>query len=104
MLAKQTAFTGLPGVEAMAEAFRQSGSFAAAAAAAGRTGAVEEVLRSLGDVIGVKPLEEQLAALEGAVLRLGREAELAREESRRRGGLWQRMGILLGLLAVVVLA
>ena len=43
MLAKQTAFTGLPGVEAMAEAFRQSGSFAAAAAAAGRTGAVGEV-------------------------------------------------------------
>ncbi len=52
----------------------------------------------------MKPLEEQLSVLESAILLLGREAELAREESRRYGGLFRRLGLLLGLLAVVVLA
>ncbi len=107
MLARQTAFAGFQGVQALAEAFRESGSFAYAAQAAvggGKRGAAEGLLLSLGDSIGVKPLEEQLSVLESAILLLGREAELAREESRRYGGLFRRLGLLLGLLAVVVLA
>lgn len=107
MLARQTAFAGFQGVQALAEAFRESGSFAYAAQAVvggGKRGAAEGLLLSLGDSIGVKPLEEQLSVLESAILLLGREAELAREESRRYGGLFRRLGLLLGLLAVVVLA
>ena len=108
MLAKETAFTEDEGVRAMAAAFRQSGSFAGAVRAAlgdqSRPGAVEQTLLSLGDVVGVKPLEEQLAALSGAGLLLEQEWERARERSRRYGGLSRRLGLLLGLLAVVVLA
>lgn len=107
MLAKQTAFTDLRGVQKMAEAFRESGSFAHAAQAAagnGKRGAAEGLLLSLGDTVGIQPLEEQLSALESAILLLDREAEAAREESRRYGGLFRRLGVLLGLLAVVVLA
>ena len=104
MLAKETAFTEDEGVRAMAAAFRQSGSFAGAVRAAlgdqSRPGAVERTLLSLGDVVGVKPLEEQLAALSGAGLLLEQEWE----RSRRYGGLSRRLGLLLGLLAVVVLA
>ena len=54
--------------------------------------------------MGIKPLEEQLAALSGAGLLLEQEWERARERSRRYGGLSRRLGLLLGLLAVVVLA
>ncbi len=108
MLAKETAFTEDERVRAMAAAFRQSGSFAGAVRAAlgdqSRPGAVERTLLSLGDVVGVKPLEEQLAALSGAGLLLEQEWERARERSRRYGGLSRRLGLLLGLLAVVVLA
>lgn len=107
MLAKQNAFTDLPGVQAMAESFRENGSFASAVSAAvdrKKPGAAERLLLSLGDSIGVRPLEEQLSALESAILLLERETERAWEESRRCGGLFQRLGVLLGLLAVVVLA
>lgn len=107
MLAKQRTFIDLQGVQSMAEAFRKSGSFAYAAQAAtdGRKrGTAESLLLSLGDTVGIKPLEEQLSTLESAILLLGREAEAAREESRRYGGLFRRLGVLLGLLAVVVLA
>lgn len=108
MLAKETAFTGEEMVQTMAAAFRQSGSFAQAVQAAikgqGKPGAVENILLSLGDAVGVKPLPEQLSALAGAELLLEREWELARERSRKYGGLSKRLGALLGLLAVVVLA
>ena len=108
MLEKQNTFTSLPGLESMALAFRESGSFAwaaeAAARAAGKPGPAERVLLSLGEVIGVKPLEEQLSALRAGEALLDREAGEAREESQRHGGLFRRMGVLLGLLAVVVLA
>ena len=95
MLEKQNAFTELSGLETMTSAFGESGSFA---------GAVEQVLLSLGDTVGIKPLEEQLSALQTGASLLAREAQKAREESRRYGGLCRRMGVLLGLLAVVVLA
>lgn len=108
MLAKETAFTDSEEVQAMAAAFRQSGSFAGAVRAAlakrSRRGAVEQTLLSLGDAVGVKPLEEQLSALEGARLLLEQEWERAKEQSRRYGGLSRRLGLLLGLLAVVILA
>lgn len=108
MLAKETAFTDNEAVQAMAASFRQSGSFAQAVQTAiqkGRKpGAVENILLSLGDTVGVKPLPEQLSALGGAELLLEREWELAGERSRRYGGLSKRLGALLGLLAVVVLA
>lgn len=108
MIAKETAFTAEEAVQAMAASFRQSGSFAQAVRAAlegrGRPGAVEGILLSLGDTVGVTTLEEQLSALEGAQLLLEREWELAKERSRRYGGLSRRLGLLLGLLAVVVLA
>ena len=42
--------------------------------------------------------------LAGAGLLLEQEWERARERSRRYGGLSRRLGLLLGLLAVVVLA
>ncbi len=108
MLEKQNAFTELSGLETMTSAFGESGSFAHAAEvlakAAKRPGAVEQVLLSLGDTVGIKPLEEQLSALQTGASLLAREAQKAREESRRYGGLCRRMGVLLGLLAVVVLA
>lgn len=108
MLEKQNTFTAFWGVQRMAEAFQESGSFAYAAKrvaeSAGKPGPAEQLMLSLGDVIGVKPLEEQLSALRAGEALLEREAREAREESRRYGGLCQRMGILLGLLAVVVLA
>ena len=108
MLGKQTAFTDFSGVQVLAGAFRQSGSFAHAAASLAegvrRPGPAEQLLLSLGDVVGVKPLEEQLSALRAGELLLEREAREAREESRRYGGLCQRLGILAGLLAVVILA
>lgn len=108
MLEKQNTFTSLGGLETLALAFRESGSFANAAGAlaeaAKRPGAVEQVLLSLGDVIGVKPLEEQLSALRAGETLLEREAREAREESQSHGGLFRRMGVLAGLLAVVVLA
>ena len=108
MLAKETAFTGDATIQTMAAAFRQSGSFAQAIQAAmegGRKpGAAENILLSLGDSVGVKPLPEQLSALGGAELRMEREWELARERSRKYGGLSKRLGVLLGLLAVVILA
>ena len=108
MLEKQNAFTGLSGLETMTSAFGESGSFAHAAEvlakAAKRPGAVEQVLLSLGDTVGIKPLEEQLSALQTGASLLAREAQKARDESRRYGGLCRRMGVLLGRLAVVVLA
>lgn len=108
MLAKETAFMAEESVQRMAEAFRQSGSFAQAVKTAIQNGknpgAVESILLSLGDAVGIKPLPDQLSALGGAELLLEREWELARERSRRYGGLSKRLGALLGLLAVVVLA
>lgn len=108
MLANETAFTDNEAVQAMAASFRQSGSFAQAVKAAvegrGKPGAAESILLSLGDTVGVKPLSEQLSALAGAELLLEREWEFSRERSRRYGGLSKRLGVLLGLLAVVVLA
>lgn len=108
MLGKQNTFTELFGLQVMAEAFQRSGSFANAASClaerVNRPGQAEQLLLSLGDVIGVKPLEEQLSALQAGELLLEREAREAREESRRYGGLCQRLGILAGLLAVVILA
>lgn len=108
MLAKETAFIDKEPVQAMAASFRQSGSFAAAVKAAiggrGKPGAVEAILLSLGDAVGVKPLADQLSALGGAELLLEREWELAGERSRKYGGLSKRLGALLGLLAAVVLA
>lgn len=107
MLARQSAFADFAGVQRMAEAFRESGSFARAAAAAvgqGRPGPAEELLLSLGDSVGIKPLEDQLSALDQAILLLEGETERAWEESRRMGTLFQRMGALLGLLAVILLA
>lgn len=108
MLAKETAFTDDGSVQAMAAAFRQSGSFAQAIKAAvqkgKKPGAVENILLSLGDTVGIKPLPDQLSALTGAELMLEREWELAGERSRRYGGLAKRLGVLLGLLAAVVLA
>lgn len=108
MLAKETAFTDNEAVQAMAAAFRRSGSFAQAVKAAvgggAKPGAAESILLSLGDAVGVRPLPEQLSALAGAELLLEREWELAQERSRRYGGLSKRLGLLLGLLAVVILA
>lgn len=108
MLAKETAFTGDEAIQTMAMSFRQSGSFAQAVKTAvekgGKPGAAESILLSLGDTVGIKPLREQLSALSGAELLMEREWELARERSRRYGGLSKRLGVLLGLLAVVVLA
>lgn len=109
MLAKETAFTDDEAVQAMAASFRQSGSFAQAVQAAikegtGKPGAAESILLSLGDTVGVKPLDQQLSALAGAELLMEREWELSRERSRRYGGLSKRLGALLGLLAVVILA
>lgn len=108
MLAKETTFTDNGAVQAMAASFRQSGSFSTAVKTAlegrGKPGAAESILLSLGDTVGVKPLAEQLSALAGAELLLEREWEFSRERSRRYGGLSKRLGMLLGLLAVVVLA
>ena len=87
-----------------AEELFAAGAVRAALGDQSRLGAVEQTLLSLGDVVGIKPLEEQLAALSGAGLLLEQEWERARERSRRYGGLSRRLGLLLGLLAVVVLA
>ena len=59
---------------------------------------------NLADVVGARPLEEQLSALETAELLMAREGAAARERSRQYGGLCQRLGVLLGLMAVVILA
>lgn len=108
MLEKQNSFTDMEGLKTMALAFRESGSFGRAAGKLAETartpGPAENALLSLGDVIGIKPLEEQLSALRAGELLLEREAREAREKTRRYGGLCQRLGMLLGLLAVVVLA
>lgn len=108
MLAKETAFTDDEAIQTMAAAFRQSGSFAQAVKKTmegkGKPGAADNILLSLGDAVGIKPLPEQLSALDGAALLMEREWELARERSRRYGGLSKRLGVLLGLLAAVVLA
>lgn len=107
MTAKQTTFTADAAVQRMAEAFRESGSFAHAAAAAlagRRQGTAEQLLLELGDTVGVKPLPDQLSALRRAELLMAQEEAEAREVSRKQGGLWQRLGLLLGLMAAVVLA
>ena len=107
-LGKQTAFTDSPGIQALAEAFENSSSFAwsirRAVEGKKKLGPAEQILLTLGDTVGVKPLEEQLSALAAAELLMEREADAARERSRQYGGLCQRLGVLLGLLAVVVLA
>lgn len=108
MIAKGSAFTDNEAMQAMSASFSESGSFARAVSRAlegrGKPGAVEEILLTLGEAVGVKPLEEQLSALKSAELLLEREWERAREQSRRYGGLSRRLGVLLGLLAVVILA
>ena len=108
MLGKQNAFTESLGIQDLACAFEDDSSFRRCLnrALKGKKtlGNAAQILLNLGDVIGIKSLEEQLSALETAELLMAREAENAREHSRWYGGLCQRLGILLGLMAVVILA
>lgn len=108
MIAKETAFTDEEAIQTMAAAFCQSGSFAQAVKTAieeeRKPGAAEKILLSLGDTVGIKPLQDQLSALGGAELLMQREWELAQDRSRKYGGLSKRLGALLGLLAAVVLS
>ena len=107
-LCARNAFAASPGIRALGEAFREESSFSACLGRALEAAALPRepagILLGLADVVGAQPLEEQLAALEGAELLMAREEEAARERSRRYGGLWQRLGVLLGLAAAVLLA
>ena len=57
---------------------------------------------TLGDIIGSRDLESQLAALD-SVLELLRELlKEAETDYGKRGGLYRRLGILSGLALVVI--
>ena len=108
MLGKQNAFTDSPGIQALRSAFEMDSSFSRCLGRAlegkGLPPETVPILMNLADVVGARPLEEQLSALETAELLMAREGAAARERSRQYGGLCQRLGVLLGLMAVVILA
>ncbi len=63
----------------------------------------KRILRSLAPVLGASHREDQLAHIELVDERLARQAERAREVSRRRGRLFRALGFLTGILVAVIL-
>ena len=63
---------------------------------------VVQPLRGLEDVIGRQPLESQLAALAGVTALLQEQHQHWQEESRRKGSLYRRLGLLGGGLLTVL--
>ena len=107
-IAHQSALESCPLVQELDQNFSESNDFRRnmnkAMATVGLSGTpAGEILSSLGDEIGVKPLESQLSALSSAIVALERELETARAKTAQYAPLYRRLGVLGGLLAVVLL-
>lgn len=63
---------------------------------------ISPLLIPLGDAIGRQPLESQLAALAGVIRQLEGRHRDSQEESRKKGGLYRRLGLLGGGLLTVL--
>lgn len=63
---------------------------------------LSELLTPLEDCVGLRDMESQLVCINSVILAIERQTELLREQSRRRSGLYRRLGILGGLLLAVV--
>ena len=103
-VARQSTLADCALVQELARQFEESGSFrrniGRAVERTGLEGTAEgDILLGLGDEIGERPLEHQLSALASCTLELERELEAA-----RYAPLYQRLGVLGGLLVVVLLA
>lgn len=107
-LARQQEFCGERLLVSLGQSFLPDGSFGGAlgralAACPGlRKSGVDELLLPLGDVIGVRELSTQLAAIASAVLLLEQRQSVAKDACEKKGGLYRRLGMLAGVLLVVV--
>lgn len=63
---------------------------------------IAQIVAPLGDIIGIRDIDSQLAALESVIMRLGELHSRAVETSRQKGGLYRRLGIIGGLLLAVI--
>lgn len=64
---------------------------------------VAQAIAPLGDVVGVRELETQLAALASVLLTLGKLEHIAETEQEQKGTLYRKLGVLAGVLCVVIL-
>lgn len=65
-------------------------------------GAAADILISLGDTVGIKALEAQLADMDAVIMLMDRETQRAQQDSGKYGNLYRRLGTLGGLLAAVI--
>lgn len=108
MLAAQREFAGDGFYRLLDDSFKSGGSFKAAlgkaltALSITKDREICEILLPLGDVIGVRDIESQTAAIASVVMRLTDRRDRVRKEAAQKGGLYQRLGILGGLLLAVL--
>ena len=62
-----------------------------------------QILTALGEEIGARDVESELSAIEAARILLEQELSDGRERAQRHGPLFQRLGLLGGLLLVILL-
>lgn len=109
LLTAQQEFVADPFFTALDSAFDGGGSFGLALKKALKTSpqlakwGVSQAICPLGDVIGIRELETQLAALASAVLTLERLESTAAQEQGQKGSLYKKLGVLAGVLGVVIL-
>ncbi|MEG1777816.1 MAG: hypothetical protein RR209_02465, partial [Angelakisella sp.] len=63
---------------------------------------IAQAVLPLGDIIGVRELETQLAEIASVILRLTKIQDIAETEREQKGGLYQRLGVMAGILCVVI--
>lgn len=63
---------------------------------------IAQAILPLGDIIGVRELETQLAEIASVILRLTKIQDIAETEREQKGGLYQRLGVMAGILCVVI--
>lgn len=108
LLAAQQTFASAPFFDDLGKAFKDGGSFRLALEKTVKSSpqlakwGVSQAISPLGDVIGVRELETQLAALASAVLTLERLESAAAQEQEQKGSLYKKLGVLAGVLCVVI--